>query len=64
MPETKAAPSPRATALRPRSAFRSLTISLRYAAPALQGHIAVRLTGVAILVITASVTGKDGMHRL
>ncbi|MFI1866878.1 hypothetical protein [Streptomyces jumonjinensis] len=64
MPEPKAVPLLRAIALRPGSAAHSLTISLRYAAPALLGYIAVRLTGLAILMISASVTGKDGMRRL
>ncbi|MFD7494630.1 hypothetical protein ACFV8T_19790 [Streptomyces sp. NPDC059832] len=64
MPETKAVPPSWAAALRPGSASRSPADALRYAAPALLGYVAVRLTGIAILLITASVTGKDGMHRL
>ncbi|MGW0962366.1 hypothetical protein ACWD4K_25910 [Streptomyces gelaticus] len=63
MSETKAVPLPRAVAL-PTGSSRSLKTSLRYAAPALLGYVAVRLTGIAILLITASATGKDGMHRL
>ncbi|MEE1743234.1 MULTISPECIES: hypothetical protein [unclassified Streptomyces] len=64
MPETKAVPPSWAAALRPGSASRPPALSLRDAAPALLGYVAVRITGIAILLITASVTGKDGMHRL
>ncbi|MFD7612310.1 mannosyltransferase family protein [Streptomyces sp. NPDC059828] len=43
-----------------------LTARLRRfpAAPALLGYAAVRLTGMAILAIAATATGKDGLHRL
>ncbi|MGW2084139.1 hypothetical protein [Streptomyces sp. NPDC001880] len=64
MPEIKSVPLSRAAAPRPGSAPRPSAVSLRYAAPALLGYAAVRLTGVAILLISASATGKDGMHRL
>ncbi|MES9509523.1 hypothetical protein ABWJ92_24425 [Streptomyces sp. NPDC000609] len=64
MSETKAVPPSWAAALRPGSASRPSALSLRDAAPALLGYVAVRVTGIAILLITASVTGKDGMHRL
>ncbi|WP_329197738.1 hypothetical protein [Streptomyces sp. NBC_01435] len=64
MSETKAVPPSWAAALRPGSASRPPALSLRAAAPALLGYVAVRVTGIAILLITASVTGKDGMHRL
>ncbi|MFJ8371592.1 hypothetical protein ACIQ9I_08330 [Streptomyces sp. NPDC094461] len=63
MSETKAVPPSWAAALRP-GASRPPVLSLRDAAPALLGYVAVRVTGIAILLITASVTGKDGMHRL
>ncbi|MEU2155026.1 mannosyltransferase family protein [Streptomyces sp. NPDC019396] len=44
----------------------SLTARLRRfpAAPALLGYAAVRLTGMVILAIAATATGKDGLHRL
>ncbi|MFJ2790050.1 mannosyltransferase family protein [Streptomyces sp. NPDC087290] len=63
MSETKAVPPSWAAALRPGTS-RPPVLSLRDAAPALLGYVAVRVTGIAILLITASVTGKDGMHRL
>ncbi|MGW2179070.1 glycosyltransferase family 39 protein [Streptomyces sp. NPDC001732] len=64
MPEIKAVPPSRAAAPRPASVSRSLKVSLRSAAPALLGYVAVRLTGLVILLVTAAATGKDGMHRL
>ncbi|GHA33454.1 membrane protein [Streptomyces spiroverticillatus] len=43
---------------------RPFVAPLRYAAPALLGYVAVRLTGLAILLVTASAQGKDGLLRL
>ena len=37
---------------------------LRLAAPALLGYAAVRVVGMAVLVVAAAVQGKDALHRL
>ncbi|MFE7614585.1 mannosyltransferase family protein [Streptomyces sp. NPDC057496] len=64
MPEIKDVPLPRAAAPRSDSVSGPSAVSLRPAAPALLGYVAVRFVGVAILLIGGAATGKDGMHRL
>ncbi|MGW1186375.1 hypothetical protein [Streptomyces sp. NPDC002559] len=64
MPEIKDVPLPRAADPRSDSVSGPSAVSLRPAAPALLGYVAVRFVGVAILLIGGAATGKDGMHRL
>ncbi|MFJ4880288.1 hypothetical protein ACIP93_34455 [Streptomyces sp. NPDC088745] len=64
MPETQAPPRPRTDGAEPAAAARPFADALRYAAPALLGYAAVRLTGLAILLAVAAARGQDGVLRL
>ncbi|MFJ2743672.1 hypothetical protein ACIO3O_28930 [Streptomyces sp. NPDC087440] len=64
VPATPAPPRTRTNAPDRTPASRPFVDPLRHAAPALLGYVAVRLTGLAILLVMAAAQGKDGMLRL